>query len=171
MENRDIFKETLKKIDEKKITPKPRWCFVCQNYFFWFLSSLSIIIGAIALGIILFIVVGQDWEIHRYLQKKLFWHLILSVPYFWVLILATFFIFGYFIFRCTKTGYRYQAFIVLATGLLIILFFAVASFLLNASCQIHNSLLQKIPLYSNLTNDADGDEASCKGFINWKSGK
>lgn len=171
MENRDNLKETLKKIDEKKITPKPRWCFVCENYFFWFLSFLSIIIGAIALGIIIFIVAVQDWEIHRYLQEKLLWHLILSVPCFWIFILAIFFIFGYFIFRCTKTGYRYQTFIVLGIGLLIILIFAVASFLVNASCQIHNSLLQKIPLYSNLTNDVYDDEASCKGVINWKTNK
>lgn len=157
MEDRNILEETLKKIEEKKITPKPKWCFLCEDYFLWFLTAVAIVVGTLALSVILFLVAVQDREIYKYLQENFFERVLLSVPYFWIFVLAVLFIFGYYVFKSTKKGYRYQNYMALGAGLLIILFFAFAAFATDISFQIHSVLSQEFPIYSYLTHDKDDD--------------
>ena len=82
-----VSKKVLKTIEEKKITPKPRWHFVLKNYVFWFFLAITTFIGALAVTAVLFMLLDYDWDVFEYLDRGLFEHIFISIPYFWLAVL------------------------------------------------------------------------------------
>ena len=104
----DISKETLKKIKEERIIPRPRWYFLSKNYFFWLMFLLTTILGSIASSMVLLLTGDVDWDIFPYLGINLPKAILISLPYLWIILLFFFLYITYYNFSRTRTGYRYR---------------------------------------------------------------
>lgn len=106
MEN--IIQKVLEKIKNSKITPKPRWIFVARNIFYWFLAPVFLIFGGLSFSIIIYMFLNNDWDLRARVGGSLFGFLIATLPYLWIILFILFVIAGYFYFRRTKSGYKYE---------------------------------------------------------------
>ncbi|RMD50667.1 hypothetical protein D6827_03615, partial [Candidatus Parcubacteria bacterium] len=51
----------LEKIETDNIEPVPVWAFKLRNWFFWGLWILSVVFGAVAISIILYVFLHAEW--------------------------------------------------------------------------------------------------------------
>lgn len=106
MTNPSFSEELLRTINEKHISPKPKWEFLMKDWAIWTAGAISILIGGLAIGIIITLVRTDDvtvlQETNR-LGTNLF---LVLFPYFWILILIGFLVLAGFYLKHTKRGYR-----------------------------------------------------------------
>ena len=146
----DISQKVLRTIKAKKITPKSKWHFLLKNYVFWVLLSITIFISALAITTILFMLSDNDWDIFTYLDKSFLEYVLISIPYFWLLVLALFSGVTYFIFKHTRRGYHHRTYKVVIGSLLLSLGLGGILFECGLDSEIHETLSKQIPFYNNL---------------------
>jgi len=105
--------KVLCKIKEEKIAPKPRWHFLLKDYFTWIMFVISIIIGALAFCTMLYVFSNNDWDLYKYLHTSVIGHIMLSIPYIWILFLILFLALAFYNYKHTKDGYRHQAYMIM----------------------------------------------------------
>jgi hypothetical protein len=152
MENKDISQIALEKIRESGIKPIPRSIFDIKKFLFWFLVSISIIIGAISFSIILSLLVDNDWV----LFNKLGFNFILkTIPYFWIICLAIFTVLAKYYYRKTLLGHRKNVLIVIGLYGIITIFFGVIIYFIEAGEIIENYLYNSVPIYKEIIFDKE----------------
>jgi uncharacterized membrane protein len=119
MKKERISRKILAKIKEQKIRPKPKWQFLLNNYLFWIIGIICLIIGAVSVSAVIFQFANGDWDVLGLLGNRALGFFFLSLPYFWLGMVILFLVFGYYGITKTKIGYRYQK-TALVVGLIII---------------------------------------------------
>lgn len=144
----NISDKIIEKIREEKITPKPRWQFLLKYYVFWTIFGASIIVGSLSFAVILHTTLENDWDIYRYLDKSLFEYIFISLPYFWIILLAVLLWVAYYDYRHTKTGYRYQYYWIVLGSILISFILGLGSLRLGIGKEIDEIFARNIPYYN-----------------------
>lgn len=139
----------LKKIERKKIKPKSKWVFLAKDCLLWGMCGLTILVGAIAMGVIIFIVNDNDWDIYKQLEKSFFTYFLILMPYFWIIILGVFLFIAYFNYTHTRKGYLLNPYIVIAGSILVSVILGWALFTTGTSEKIDKFFAQKFPYYMN----------------------
>ena len=145
----ELSDQTIKKIEEKNIKPKPRWCYACNNYFSWSAVVLLIVSGALILATIVFMVLTDDWDLYRYTGASPVRFFLMSVPYFWLILLALVLFLASLAFSFTKNGYHYQRILVVAGVFVVCLALGLILFSGGFGPKPHE-LLSNVPFYQNL---------------------
>lgn len=114
----DLTKETLAKIKEEKISPKPKWQFLLKDYIVWGVFGFSIIIGSLAFAVILYIFIEDQWNLYQYLNGRMIGYVFASLPYVWIMVLLIFILIGIYNFRHTKAGYKYKGYLIIVLSIL-----------------------------------------------------
>ncbi len=165
----DIAEKTLKKIEEENIKPEPRWHFILRDCSLWAAFVGSIFIGAIAVSAIIFMLTDQDWNIYKILDRSLFKHILISLPYLWILVLLILVLVAYCNFKLTKDGYKYEMHRVAICSILISLVLGFVLFVGGLGEIIHNILSNQVPFYNNLVYDrGDVWDRPDKGLLSGK---
>ena len=115
----DISKNVLREIRERKLRPYPRWHFVFRRSVVWTIFCISILLGSLSAGIVIFRIQHAEWDLYPYLNDNVTAFLLLIIPYFWLLFLAGFSLLAYHYFRRTERGYRFRAFWVVLGAIVI----------------------------------------------------
>lgn len=97
----------LRKIECGDVCPRSRWFFRCREGVVWFLWGLSIMVGALAVGISLFVVSYQQYALYEATHVNLMTFMVAVLPYLWFVIFAAMVTIGVLNLRHTKRGYRY----------------------------------------------------------------
>ncbi|MFH1188605.1 MAG: hypothetical protein V1652_02040 [bacterium] len=142
-----ISEKIYKEIQNKGISPTPRWKFLMRRSIIWLFFCTTVIISGIAVGVLIFLFVDFDWAAHRYLHPSLVEATFLSLPYFWFMIIGIFFGVAYYNFRHTRTGYRYQVCPVVFIGIAACLIVGGISYILGAGEGIDSIFMASIPYY------------------------
>lgn len=149
----DISEKTLKKIEEENITPKARWRFLLRDYSIWLFFAISVGVGALAVSTIIFMLTSNDWDIYEYLDRSLFEHIFVSMPYFWILILLSFILVAYADFKYTRRGYRYEMYLIILGSVVMSLLLGLVIFFSGFGESVHNIFMEQVPFYNNLVSD------------------
>jgi hypothetical protein len=149
----DISKKTLKTIEEKKITPQARWHFLLKDYLLWFFFISSVILGAMAVSAIIFMFTSCDWDVYEYLDRSLFEHIFVSMPYVWLSVLFILILVAYYNFKYTKRGYRYEIYKVVLVSILISVILGIILFFGGVGGAIHEKFSREMPFYNTLIYD------------------
>lgn len=145
----DITQKTLKIIEQQKIKPRPRWHFLLKDYLLWFSFACSIIVGSLAVSTIIFMLTSNDWDVYKYLDRSLFKHIFISMPYLWIAILALLTFTAYYNFKYTRRGYRYEIHTIILGSALISLILGIILFFGGLGSEIHEIFMRQIPFYNN----------------------
>ncbi len=98
----------LKKIKEKKITPKPRWQLLLKNYVVWGFGIVSLVIGTLAFSVVIYMLKNNDWDIYDEISGSFLQFILMTLPYFWFVFLFIFILVADYNIKHTKKGYRYS---------------------------------------------------------------
>lgn len=146
----DFGKKLVEKIKCEKICPAPKWRFLLRNYFVWLAFAASVVVGGLAFCVTLSIVADNDWDIYKYLNISPIQHILLSLPYLWIVLLVLFLGLAFYNYKHTKCGYRHGVLAVL--GLSIVGSLLLGSFFHYAGMgrKIDQIFAKNVPLYQNM---------------------
>ena len=149
----ELANNTIQEIEEKKISPQPKWHFLLKNYSFWLFFALAAASGALAVSTIVFMLKDNDWNAYAYMDRSLLIHIIACIPYFWIFVFTLFVLFAYNSLKHTKGGYKHEMYklvlgiIGLSAAIGLSLFFGGLNF------KIHETFSEYVPFYDALTYD------------------
>lgn len=128
---KDFSKKIVETIKKEHITPDSRLKLNFKNYFFWFLFSGVLLLGALFFSLIILNIADLRPEVFQHLKLGRFFFLVfVTLPYLWIGLLAITIFSGFMAFRKTKRGYRYS---VLFVAGIIVLFISVIGALAHFS--------------------------------------
>lgn len=162
--------QIMGKIKEEKITPKPRWIFLINNYLTWISGIMFLSLGALAFSLIKYFSRQEEWEDYQHIGRGHFEFLFFAVPLILIILLAISIYLVYFNFKHTKTGYRYSILSILSIAILsnIILGFIFSFFRMDR--RMDDMLGKNAPFYSEVFNPhirfwSDPDNGRIAGMI------
>lgn len=104
--------DTLKKIKEEKIQPKPAWHFVLKRSFIWAIFAVALLVGSLAVSVILFTTTNQGFALRSQIDTGFWGYVLKSLPYVWVVCLVAFLAVAILSYRHTKGGYKHRSFFI-----------------------------------------------------------
>lgn len=118
-----LSEKIISHIKEQGVKPAPKAKFLAQDYLFKILAFLSLLLGSLATGVIIFVFANQEWDIYQRVAPNFFNFFILIIPYFWLVVFIIFILATYYDYRHTKFGYR------IPLVYLVIVYLSVSTFL------------------------------------------
>jgi heme/copper-type cytochrome/quinol oxidase subunit 2 len=143
--------KVLRKIKEECICPKPRWQFLLKDYFIWFLFLISLLLGSLAFCVALYTLSTNDWDLYQYLHTTLVGHILISIPYLWIIFLIIFVFIAYYNFKYTKSGYRRETYFVVGLSVVGSLFLGAFLHTLGVGEKIEEFVSVSVPEYEMIT--------------------
>ncbi|MBN2059616.1 MAG: hypothetical protein JW882_04280 [Deltaproteobacteria bacterium] len=143
----DVSKKVLKEIQERKLRPYPRWHFIFRHSVIWSVCCISILLGSLSAGIVIFRIKHAEWDLYQFLNDNLAAFLLLIIPYFWFLFLAGFSLLAYNYFRRTERGYRFRAFWVVFGSIVISLIGGILLYGTGLPEHIESVFYDKVSFY------------------------
>jgi hypothetical protein len=141
----------LSKIKEEKIEPKPKWQFLLRDCFIWLVFLVSLLVGAVAFCVSLYIFTTNDWDLYKYLHTTLVGHIFISIPYIWIILLVIFILIANYNFKHTKKGYRHEVYVVFGFSFLGSLILGYFLHSLGMGEGIEKNLASSLPFYEKMT--------------------
>jgi len=147
---KDLSTNILEKIKGEHIAPIPRWKFLLKNYGKWAAFALFVLLGSISISVVIFMLIDHDWDIYKYLDKSFWEYLLLSLPYFWFLLVSAFLVFAWHDLKKTKTGYKYGFIKIGFVSILLSIFFGIVFFYAGLGIKIDKIFADNLPYYQKI---------------------
>lgn len=145
--NSSLGKKVLEKIQMQKVKPSPRWVFLLKNYSAWVIGVLSLVIGSLASSVVFYMLMNNDWDVYKNVDDNLFSFILLTLPYFWMILLVLLIIVTDYNLKNTKKGYRYSTVIVFITTFSVSIFIGAILYNFEVGRIIDNAFADKVPVY------------------------
>lgn len=163
-------RDFLEKIKESKIFPKPKWHFLLKDYLVWIAGVLSLLLGAVAFSVILYLARENDWDAYEQAGETFASFVVLTIPYFWILFLILFVFLVYYNVKHTKKGYRYSLAVILSANVVASMVLGGIFSVLGVGRTIDNILGEKAPFYGQIINQrmgywSDPEEGRLAGIV------
>ncbi len=145
----------LKKIEEQRLAPTPRWQFLLTRTAFWVLAILSVVIGGVAFGVADYVFFDNDGINLSSLQDAPIHDIALSIPYLWLAVLGIFTYIAYKGFRKTRSGYRYTTVMVLCSSVVASVVLGMSLNAVDFGQSVHTYLLSHATFYDALIHSRE----------------
>lgn len=145
---KQIGESALEIIKQKKISPKSKWQCLLYGRMAWALSLVFIVIGALAFSVVIYMVKNNDWDMYSHLGDSLVEFIIVTLPYFWIVLLILLICLAFFSSKFTEKGYRYRLVTLLSVGLLLNIGLGIIFYSIGFGRVIDSYLEDKVPVYN-----------------------
>ncbi len=142
----------LAKIKDDKLSPKPRWQFLLKDSVVWLFGLISLIIGAAAISVMIYLFKYNDWEIYDQTKKSFLEFFILTLPYYWFIFLAFFVLVISYNFKHTKKGYRYSGILLVSASILLSVILGGIFYGAGLGEKLDDILGSRAPFYDQIIN-------------------
>jgi len=146
----DFCQNLLKTIEEKNITPKARWQFLCKEYGVWVVGVLSFVVGSISFAVMLYMLVHNDWAARHHLADSTVGFALGSLPHIWIALVALFVFFAHYNLKHTKRGYTYNPYVVVLLTVAGSVVFGTVLYHTGLGRVIDDTLVERVPQYEKL---------------------
>ena len=118
--NTKPLKETLfERIESERVCPKSRLIFQSKECFVWFFWFLSVVIGALAVAVSLFVVIHHQFAFYEATHNNFFTFMVDVLPYLWILMFLIMVYVAIYNLKHTAHGYRYPVWVILSSSLVL----------------------------------------------------
>lgn len=142
----------LTEIKRQGAGPIPRWHFLLKDYVVWAVGAVSLLAGALAFSVFIYLFINNDWEIYREVSGSFLEFFLLTLPYFWILFLALFVIVVDYNVKHTKHGYRYPVLLVVLASIVSSMLLGAAFFKAGFGRALDRILGDTAPFYADIIN-------------------
>jgi len=141
----------LDRIEQEQVVPEARWRFMCMRCGMWIAWALSVILGAVATAVVLYVGEYARFALHEatHTSYVAFW--VDMIPRLWVIIFASTAILAYYNLRHTNKGYRYSIAGVLVSSLSLSLVGGFLLYTAGVGYSIDTQLDKYMPRYDSLS--------------------
>jgi len=117
--NPNIRNNIIQRIKQDELAPEKRWRVVMRRLLIWVPALLSLIVGSLATGVILFRILHAGWELQSVTHDTYGAFFFDILPYAWIILVIILVITTHWALRRTHRGYRWkESLIVLSTLIL-----------------------------------------------------
>lgn len=148
----NLEKKILDKIKKESLAPTPRWHFLLKEWLVWLLGGLSLLVGAAAVSVMLYLSKNNDWMIYEQVGRSFASWFLLSLPYFWLIFLAIFVIILFYNLKHTKQGYRYPLVLIATAAVFASILLGSIFSIFGLGEKIDSVLGRQAPFYDHLFN-------------------
>lgn len=142
MIDQDLSQKVLEQIQKEHIKPKPRWEFLLKDYVIWGLFVIVIAIGSVSVSVIIFMTRHDLPYVAREAKA-----LMISLPYFWLILMALFLGLAYYNFKHTKTGYRYNAYVIFFLSFILSIALGSIIYASGGARKLEEACYHRLPMY------------------------
>lgn len=129
--------------------PYSRWHFLYQESFVWLLWLMSILIGAFATAVVLFVMKYRQFALYEATHDNLFTFIVSALPYIWFAVFACMTLVAVYNMKCTKRGYRYSVPVILLSSLGFSVIGGVVLQSFGLGFAVDHMLGQRVPMYTS----------------------
>lgn len=147
-----ISKDVLAKIKKDHVKPKPKWEFLLKSGAVWTLCILTLILGALSVGITFFLLKTNDWDIREELNQSLLGFTIETLPYIWIVLFALFAFLAYYNYRHTNRGYKVSFHKLTIIGVALSLSIGGGMYATGMAETVEDEVLERFPRYEKFHN-------------------
>lgn len=137
----------FERIEQEHVEPRSRLFFHSQECFIWLLWLFSVVVGAFAVAISLFVVSHRQYALYEATHDNFFTYLVDVLPYLWIVVFGLMVAGAVFNLRHTRSGYRYPIWKLILSSL--VLSFAGGSALqfFGLGYTVDRIIGQQMPVY------------------------
>lgn len=136
----------LDTIDTQRVEPVPRWKFMMVEYSIWGLWVLTVLFGAIAFSVIIFVFTHAGFAFYEVTHEDGMRFLFEILPYMWVGAFALMAIVAHYNLRLTKKGYKYQVWQVLVSSIVASFVAGLVLHVVGVGFLVDNFIAKRIPM-------------------------
>lgn len=140
----------LNKIKTEKIKPKARWEFLLKDYFVWILSIVFLVVGGLVVAVIIHVLNNNDWDLYEHLSNNFLKFVLITLPYFWIILLILFIFVVYYNIRHTKQGYHYSLVLIVIASIVASIALGSAFYNLGLGRKLNTLLTETVGPYSRV---------------------
>lgn len=153
-----LTEKVLKNIEQKHITPRPKWVFSLQNMAIWISGVLFIIVGGFAFSVVIYMLKDSDWYVYQKMGNNLWGFFLLMLPYFWLIILGVLVAIANYNLKVTKKGYRFRLRTVVAFVLVMSVLIGAFLYCAGVGKAIDETFADRLPFYEEFVNKMNRDK-------------
>jgi len=112
----EITEKTASRLREQGVKPAPKWQFMARDLFLWLAFAVAVLLGALAFSAMLFLIVDHDWTVHKMLGVGPASHMLMNLPYLWIVATVVLGLLAMYNFQKTKLAYRKGVVIIVASS-------------------------------------------------------
>ena len=140
-----LAEKIINKIKHEKIQPTSRWKFVLKDSFFWLMFVLAVGIGGLTVSIILNTLLNNDWDLYLQLSGDLSRFIVLTLPYFWLILLGVFLAVAYWNVHNTKKAYKHSLKVIMGGVALLSCLLGLTFYNFGLASSLDKQFIQKLP--------------------------
>jgi len=138
-------------IEQKGLSPKPRWHFFVREWVVWGMVCLALLVGSLATTLTIYIGnASRFMERHILFSDLLF--LFRLVPFLWLFLVCIAVFYTVYALRETRRGYRWSSSWLVAGAIGVSILIGSSAHALGVGEAIDRYLLSEMPLYRPLTS-------------------
>lgn len=145
-DHNELAKSVLARIKSEHIEPTPRWQFLFHESIIWGLWFLSILLGAVAVSVMIFVFLFAGYTFYEATHDTAFEFMVEVLPVVWGLVFIGMLALAYFNMRHTRTGYRYPLWQLVISSLVLSLFGGVLLHSAGLGYFIDTQLSKSMPM-------------------------
>jgi hypothetical protein len=125
--NKPLKDSLFERIESEKVCPHSRLFFQSREFLVWSSWLLSVVVGAFAIAVTMFVVVHGQYAFYEATHENFFTFIMEALPYLWIVTFALMVYVAVYNIRHTKRGYKYPLWMIMASS--VVLSFAGGSVL------------------------------------------
>ena len=146
-QSKSLKSSVLSRIESDQVCPKSRLFFQSRECSVWFLWLLSVIFGAFAVAVTLYVLMNNQYSLYEATHDNFFTFLVEVLPFLWVGIFGLMTFVAIYNLRHTSRGYRYPVSVILASSLVLSLAGGSALQLFGLGYTIDHMLGKSMKMY------------------------
>lgn len=144
----ETVQKVMEAIEQKKLSPIPRWKFILKYTTLWIFGVFSILSGAVAFSLVLLLVLNEDWVEYKLLHGSFLNALFRMFPFVWGITFVVFLLVAYMAIRHTKHGYRFRLWSIVGVNILLSLILGIVLYVAGMSHWVDSGLGRHMPGYT-----------------------
>ena len=147
----ELKKTVLQRIEDEAVQPHSRLYFQSRECAVWAMWLLSVLVGALAVAVSVFVVHQQQYALYEATHTNAFTYIVEVLPYLWFFVFILMVYAAVYNVRHTKHGYRYSVWFIVVSSLVVSFLFGSALQYLGMGTRIDAILGKNLQMYISQT--------------------
>ncbi|MEY2665000.1 MAG: hypothetical protein RLZZ480_105 [Candidatus Parcubacteria bacterium] len=139
----------MSRIECGKVCPRSKTFFLCKEGGMWLLWGASVIVGALAVAVTLFVIAHRQYGLYEATHDNFLTFMVDVLPFLWIGIFGLMVFAGVYEFRHLKRGYRYPLWQIFGSSMVLSLAGGAALHFLGMGYTTDHMLGQRMHMYNS----------------------
>lgn len=148
-ENKQLKDCIFNRIESERVCPKSKLYFKGRECLIWTLWLLSVVLGAFAVAVTVFVFTYQHYALYEATHDNLFTYLADTLPYLWLIVFGLMGYIAFYNLHQTNRGYRHSLWVLMLSSVFLSLVGGLTLQIFSLGHAIDNMMDRHMPVYQS----------------------